>query len=197
MATESIEFSAIDAYEAVTLSVGWKSGSKVKLGRVPMTTDVADAFREGIAAVAANVVEREAEPWSPDADVTPETYLVAARSSLGGAPIMTGIPFDAEDLPSALKLASELHELHPNELPTADLSFYAVTVGDDPEDRTVFLRRSNPRRGLRRGKWFTSFGDALAKIDDPIFSFDDDADLIFQGDAVFVLSQTAFAMLFQ
>ncbi len=191
------EYEAVDSSQSVTLTVGWRSGSKIRLGRVPLTEAVADAFREGVAAVSTNLGEREPEEWTPDADLSPETYLVAERSALGASPLLADLPFEAESLFDALMGAADLEVLHPGELPAADLAFYAVTVGDEPDDLTVFLRRSNPRRGLRRGKWFTSYGDALAKIEEPIFSFDDDTDLIFQGDAVFVLSQTAFAMLFR
>lgn len=197
MSEEIQEFSPVDVADALTLVVGWKSGPKTQLRRVPLTEEVADAFRAGIAEVADGMEEREAERWTPDADVTAETYLVASREALGDKPELSALPFDADDLASALMRAADVPELSADQLPAADLSFYAVVIGNDPDGRTVFLRRANPRRGLRRGKWFTSFGDALAKIEDPIFSFDDQVDLIFQEDVVLILSQTAFAMLFR
>lgn len=197
MPEELRDYSPVDVTEALTLVVGWKSGPKTKLGRVPLTEEVADAFRASLTDVVDNMEEREAERWAPDADVTPETYLVASRETLGDKPELSALPFSADDLAAALMLASDVPELRADQLPAADLSFYAVVIGDDAEDRTVFLRRANPRRGLRRGKWFTSFADALVKVDDPIFSFDDQVDLIFQDDVVLILSQTAFAMLFR
>jgi len=190
------EFSPVDLSEALTLSVGWRSGTKTKLARVPMVEEVADEFRDVLEDVSRELANREAEDWAPDAEVTPETYLVASRESLGDAPLLAS-QLAAARLPDALESASDLPRLDAAQLPAADLSFYSLTSGDDPGDRTVFLRRSNPRRGLRRGKWFTSLSDSLTRVEEPIFGFDDQVDLVFQDAHVFVLSQTAFASLFR
>ncbi|MGY2872853.1 hypothetical protein ACVW00_000043 [Marmoricola sp. URHA0025 HA25] len=190
------DYSPVDLSAALTLTVGWRSGTKTKLARIPMVAEVADEFRDVLEDVSAALTNREAEAWTPDAEVTPETYLVASRESIGGAPLLASdVAFT--NLPEALESASDLPRLNADDLPAADLSFYALTCGDDPNDRTVFLRRSNPRRGLRRGKWFTSLSDSLTRVEEPIFGFDDQVDLVFQDDHVLVLSQTAFAALFR
>lgn len=190
-------FVAPKADATVTLAVGWQSGQKLKIAKVSAKEDVADAFRE-VCQVAGEVVDsRELEQWSPEADLTPETCLVAPRSALGDRPVLAPLDGNPADLPGALYNAPSLQKLEAGDLPAADLTFYAFVVGDAVDDRTVFLRRSNPRRGLRRGKWFAALGDSLVKVEKPIFAFDDEIDLIFQGDQVFVLSHTAFAMLFR
>lgn len=161
-----------------------------------MVEEVADQFRDVLGEVSAELADREAEEWTPDAEVTRETYLIASRDSTGEAPLLAS-EIAAARLPEALESASDLPRLDAAQLPAADLTFYSLTSGDDPGDRTVFLRRSNPRRGLRRGKWFTSLSDSLARVEQPIFGFDDQVDLVFQDEHVFVLSQTAFAALFR
>jgi hypothetical protein len=93
--------------------------------------------------------------------------------------------------------AESLDNLPPQDIPGSDLSFYALTIGNTPGQRATFLRRNNPRRGLKRGRIYTFLADSLQRIEDPIFAFDDYVDLIFVGDQVCILSQAVFAVIFR
>lgn len=119
-----------------------------------------------------------------------------ASEALGDAPILAPEHSGASLFEIALS-AEALDVLDPNELPAADMGFYVITLGDEPGHRAAFLRRANPRRGLRGGKIWTSYHDVLTRIDEPVFAFDDLVDLVFFEDEALVLSQTAFVALFR
>jgi len=187
---------AIDISEALTLSVGWRSGQKVKLGQLTVGSDVELALREIVNGALSAIDEREAEIWAPDADLSPETYLVMNQSDLGNAPKLAGEHGEAT-LVDALGSAEGLPTLNPNDLPAADMQFYAITIGDSPGTRVTFLRRINPRRGLRGGKLLTSYHDVLTRIEDPVFAFDEYIDLVFSGESVIILSQSSFMAIFR
>lgn len=179
----------------LTLSVGWRSGNKMKLGRIETSSDLREQFREAIIRTVQNVAERTAEAWSAEADMTAETYLVARVDNLGDRPELVA-SFRGVALAEALSRAETIPPLHAGDLPVADMVIYALTVGDVGE-RATFLRRMNPRRGLRKGKIFTSLRDSLTRIDEPVFAFDELTDIIFAGEDVIVLSGTAFSALFR
>ena len=115
---------------------------------------------------------------------------------MGTAPIL-GNEHGNLSLLAALQFAETLPDLKPDDLPVGDLSFYAVVIGDIAGSRAVFLRRSNPRRGLKRGRIYSLLADTLQRIEEPIFAFDEWMDLVAVGKDVFVLSQTVFAALFR
>ncbi len=196
MATETIDISGIDRQQSLTLSVGWRSGQKTKLRQISIGGDVEQAFRTVLHSALEDLNQREAEPWSPDADLTPETYLVLAVADLGDAPVLAA-EHGGMSLAAALQAAEALPAMHPEDLPAGDLSFYALTVGNTAGRRTVFLRRTNPRRGLKKGRIYTFLGDSLQRLDEPIFAFDDLIDLMFVDDRLAVLSQTVFAAMFR
>lgn len=194
--TDGSAFSSIDSQEAVTLSVGWVSGRSTKLRKVAIGQSVADAFRQVIQATLDDLARREGQAWAPDADLSPETFLTLKADEVGAAPKL-GIEHGSATLLEVLQAADALEAMKPDDLPAGDLSFYAITIGDVPGQRAVFIRRSNPRRGLKRGRIYSLLQDTLQRIDEPIFAFDDWMDLLSVGDEVLVLSQTVFAALFR
>lgn len=195
MAKPKIDLAALADKGSLTLSVAWRSGPKLKLRRVETGHEVEQAFREIVSATAKDLNARTAEAWAPDADLTPETYLVIAQDQLGSSPELSS-EFQGNSLVETLAAAQNIPPLD-QKLPSADLIFYAVTVDAVRGDRISFLRRTNPRRGLRSGRLFTALRDALVRIDAPIFAFDDYFDLVFASDQAAILSHSAFAALFR
>ncbi|WP_157851113.1 hypothetical protein [Gordonia phthalatica] len=193
--TEPIDFSQFHLSENLTITVAWRSGNRIKLGRVAATEQVRSEFLNIISGTVENISERSAEPWSAEADITSETYLVADANNLGDHPELVS-SFQGRSLFEALGTAESIPVLDAGKLPAADMTFYALTVGDIGH-RVTFLRRSNPRRGLRKGRVYTSFRDSLSQISDPVFAFDYFTDIVFIGDKVIVLSTTAFGALFR
>jgi hypothetical protein len=186
----------VDPSEDLTLTVGWRSGKKMKLGQVLVGPDVAAPFREIIGEVLEDLSGRTSEPWTPEADQGPETYLTLRQELLGDAPVLAAEHTDLT-FAQALLTAESLPVITPQTVPAANLELYALTVGSTPGARAAFVRRSNPRRGLRAGRILTSLHDTLSRIDAPVFGFDSSVDLVFQGDQAYVLSQSAFGALFR
>src|SRR5690606_2049862 len=105
---------------------------------------------------------------------------------------------DAEtDTRLVLDAAAELDLMGPDELARKSVAFYAAVLGDDPENRVAFLRKANPKRGLRPGRIWTTFHDALTRIDTPDLVLDDSFDLIMDATGIAILSQSAFELLFR
>lgn len=162
--TGTFDSSSVDVGSAITLSVGWRSGQKTKLGQLAVGPDVETELRAILAAALDDLDRRSPESWAPDADLTPETYLTMEVGDLGDAPALAA-EHQPASLVDVLLGAESLSVLHPRDLPLPDLTFYALTVGNDPGRRVAFLRRANPRRGLRRGRLMTSYSDVLTRIE--------------------------------
>jgi hypothetical protein len=192
----TINFSEIDRNGSLTLVVGWKSGQNMKLRQLTIGSAVEVAFRAVIASTLADLAGREAAAWSPEADLSPETYLVISKSDLGPSPTLAA-EHNNQTLADALLAAENLESLLPAHIPASDLAFYALVVGSVPGHRSAFLRRNNPRRGLKHGRIYTFLSDSLERIQEPIFAFDQFIDLVFFGDQVCILSQAVFAAIFR
>ena len=187
----------VDPYASLTLVVGWRSGPKLKVQQIPVTDDVAGELGRVVESVLHDLESREPERWSAEAIVERETYLRLPVADLGDKPTLARDVEEHGALVDALRAAAALPALGAGKVPAADLLFYAMVVGDDATNRSVFIRRANPRRSLK-GKMMTAFrGEALARVDGPVFGFDEDVDLVVVDDEMLVLSQTAFAQLFR
>lgn len=188
--------SEIDSSDPITLTVGWRSGKKLKMAQIILGEAVAKAFREVVVEALDDLSQRTPEPWTPEADVAPETYLTLQQELLGEAPLLAS-EHGSMSFTEAVLAPEALSVLHPGDLPARDLELYVITVGGTPGSRSAFVRRSNPRRGLRAGRLLTSYHDVLTRISDPVFGFDLDIDFVILGDHVYVLSQIAFSKLFR
>ncbi len=182
--------------EAITLVVAWPSNKKIKLRQVAISSEIASAFRGVIDSAMFELNQREGQVWAPDADLSPETFLTISEADLGSAPALAA-EHGEQTLFGALKSAESLPVMDPEGLPAGDLTFYALVVGDSIGSRHVFLRRSNPRRGLKRGRIYSMLSDTLQRIEEPIFAFDEWVDLICIEEEIHILSQTVFAALFR
>lgn len=182
---------------AITLVVGWRSSSKTQLRRVNLGSDVEVALRDVARAVLDDVLTREVEPWTAEADSAPEVVHTLGVDEVGPSPILSRDVAVHGTLLAALASASSLPQLKPNQIPAAELAFYALVIGDDPKDRTIWARRTNPRRGLRRRIFGTLGNDVLERVEAPIFGFEDDLDLVAADGVLAVLSQRAFRALFR
>jgi hypothetical protein len=191
------DWSTVEAAGDVTLAVAWRSGAKMKLGRLAISNNVAGDLRSVAIEWRDSLSGQQAAVWTPDADIADDVYLVTPAESAGTHPVLAASLQQHGTFLAALRNAAALPLLSAQELPAPELACYAVVVGDDPETRAVFIRRMNPRRGLRQGKRFTVYRDALMRVDDPILAFDEWFDLILVGDQLVVLSQTAFMSLFR
>jgi hypothetical protein len=75
--------------------------------------------------------------------------------------------------------------------------FYVVVVEVVDADAPIaFVRQYNPQRGFDPGRLLGVYGDTLKRINDPIFNFDLQFDVIVAHDEVAVLKATAFQRVF-
>lgn len=192
---DNIERLVVDDSDPITLAVGWTVGKNTKIRQLMLGEDVASEFYRIAQQTALNLTEREPEEWTPDADLTPETYLVFPAEEVNEFPRLTS-DHDGKSFLEVLAQAERLEAINPKHLPTGDITFYAIAIGE-PGDRIVYIRRSNPRRGLKRGKIYSTLSDTLQRVEDPIFAFDEWVDLVLDGDKLYVLSQTVFAAFFR
>jgi hypothetical protein len=181
----------------LSLAVGWRSGTKMKLGRLETSPDASSRLADVAARCVAGLAGRGPEPWTPEADLPEDSYLMLPAESAGQHPALSRDLAAHGTLLEALRNAAGLPRLDADELPAADMALYAIVIGNDPSTRTVFLRRVNPRRSLRGGRMFSTYRDVLVPLDDPIFGFDDLIDLVYIDNQLVVLSQTAFMALFR
>ncbi len=189
------KLSEIDTEASLTLAVGWTVGKNTKIRQMVLGSSVENAFRDVVREALENLGEREPADWTPDADLSPETFLVIPKDDVGESPSLT-TDHDGKTFLDTLADAETLEAIHPKHLPTGDLNFYAIIVGDIGR-RAAFIRRSNPRRGLRRGRIYSVLSDTLQRVDDPIFAFDGWVDLVAVDDSLCILSQTVFSSFFR
>lgn len=192
---ESLNDLDVGSPTPITLAVGWTVGKNTKIRQVLLGNDVSAEFRRIAKNTLEDLKEREPAEWTPDADLSPETFLILDADEVGEAPRLTS-DHDGKRFLDALSQAERLEAINPKHLPTGDVSFYALVFGA-PDDRTVFIRRSNPRRGLKRGRIYSVLSDTLQTLEEPIFAFDEWFDLVLHRDKVMVLSQTVFAAFFR
>jgi len=116
-----------------------------------------------------------------------EEYFVLARTEIPDEhPVMTALELsDTADLLTASSLAGET------------FWFYAVVFGIGRSGRTSFVRKTNPHYVAKRGNLFTLLGDVLARLEQPLFTFDDRFDAIIAPTTIFVAHQTGFELLFR
>ncbi len=185
----------IDTQASMSLAVGWTVGKNTKIRQVLLGVDVEEAFRDVVQNTLSDLHAREAADWTPDADLSPETFLVFDSIEAGDSPTLT-TDHDNKTFLEVLAEAERLEAIHPKHLPTGDLTFYAIIIGD-PGNRAAFIRRSNPRRGLKRGRIYSTLSDTLQRVEKPIFAFDEWVDLVAVDSKLCVLSQTVFAAFFR
>lgn len=182
----------------MTLVVGWRSGPKTKIKRVNVSQGVEVDLRIVATAVAADLETREVARWSPEVVSSPEVVHVMPTADVGAGPVLAKEVEAFGTLLEALAQGGDLPKLTARELPAAELQFYALVIGDDSASRTVWIRLTNVRRGLKPDrKIFTTLGDTLTKVLDPIFGFDDDFDMVAADGQLAVLSLGSFKKLFR
>lgn len=71
---------------AITLVVGWRSSSKTQLRRVNLGSDVEVALRDVARAVLDDVLTREVESWTAEADSAPEVVHTLGVDEVGPSP---------------------------------------------------------------------------------------------------------------
>lgn len=183
-APATVNWSTIDL-SSLTLIVGWRRGKTIEVRRVDTTEEVADELGSACRSAIERLNSLEQKRWTPEAASEAEEYLF--------------VPSDSLDENSAIIEAlrqSPINQISAQDVPDLNLLFYAMAVGK-PDRRVFFIRKHNPRRGISK-RLITFFRNRLEKIDDPLFVFDYEVDLVLDPDAgLAILSLGVYNLFFK
>ncbi len=200
---------------AMTLVLARRKAKALVGGKMEFANDATDALRAMVIATAATIQGLKRQPYEPSVRIGAGEYLAvpdaliekaarpAAKMAKTADQAGTKPPRPTEHIETDpavrkfLRNASGLDLLAAGALAKARFEFYAVVVGSDPETRMSFVRKMNPTKSLDAGKHWFSFGERLAKVEQPLLSLDDHFDLVVTAEGIAVLNQTVFDALFR
>jgi len=176
----------IDMDALATLVVAWRSRQNAYVRAVKAGGDVIEALREHAREAVGKIANGQGRPYNPD-DVQEDEcpFLTADRSEVLDTALL-----------EQLNRGASLPEASPDDMRQQTLTLYAVLVGNDPDSRITFVRRGNPVR-LASKSVVGVFDQTLTRVRQPILAFDSSFDVIFRGDAVWILNQKNFEALFK
>lgn len=176
----------IDIQGATTLIVAWRSGRNA-IGRTVKAGGTVTETLRGYAAESLRYIgDGDGREYNPDDEQEEEcAYLYAGHDELLDTAMLDEIEKGA-----SLPLATI------DEVRDRRLALYGLLIGNDPNSRTVFIRKTNPVSLATKGL-VAIFDQTLYRIEQPILAFDNNFDVIISGDAVWILSQRNFEALFK
>ncbi|MDE2572583.1 MAG: hypothetical protein KGM44_08700 [bacterium] len=194
---------------AVSLVVAWRQGKGFDFGRVHTKEQFGAQLRATIDVIEARLATCERKPYAVGDEIETDEYMVAAikppplagkeRPPQGQEPARPraattdNIPEFRRRLVSTGGMASVgASFLSKNK----SISFYAIVRGVDVADRIAYIRHLNPLRLAKPGNIIATFGEALDRIEEPIFAMDDRIDLIVRASEIDVFDKDFFDGLF-
>lgn len=178
---------SVDAVGDLTLVVGWRVGRRIEGGRVEVTEEVAAHLRATAELAASDVTAREPKEYAADAHLEEEEIFVVPADDLEYE----------NDLVAIVRAGTGLRRITAADLPGRRLLFYASVIGNDPEARTAFVRKSNPMMVAGVGRILTRLRQSLTTVEEPVFAFDQRVDLIVGPSGLVISNQAAFEQLFK
>lgn len=175
-----------DAATQVLLVIGWREGKRYKLGRVDTETNITDYLGSLALAEEQRLSEKTARPYSVESTIEKNEYFIAE----------TVDEEEEEALRSQLHAIGALPLITIDNLVKTSLSFYAVVVGDVSTNVKAFIKKTNPLVIAKGRGLLAVFGDALSKLEEPVFSIADSFDLIVYPDKIAILKEKPFQALF-
>ena len=184
--------------------------NRLKGYRINMHADVAKALRKAAADTVAAIEARSPVLFSAEIAHDQATHYLevpaallaverapsdAVNPSTQRRPVST-VETDPE-AHSVISLGSSLPLLKARDLGKRTFVFYALLVGDVPENRTAFITHWNPHRVGLSGKILTGFGDHLRQIVDPVLAFEPLFHMALTSGGIAVLNKSAFEMVFR
>jgi hypothetical protein len=139
---------------------------------------------------------RETLEWLQDCAVVgygPDAHVESAEYMAVPMQVVADEAYAVLDL---LRRASALDRLSATHIPR-QLWFYAAVVGDEPERRAAFVRKADPHRSAKAGRFFTTLGEVLSKIDEPVFVLEHRFELVVVEGGLAVINPVAFETLFR
>lgn len=172
---------------SLTLIVGWRKGKKLEARRVSIHKDVANELRKAATRTVTEIVARTPRDFAPEGQLEEDQCFVVLKGE---------VDVDAQ-FRSVVSKSSTLKLLNSSDVGGRAFLFYGVVIGDDLDGRTAFVRLWNLQRGAKSGRFWSIFSDTLTKIEDPVFLFDTQFDVVLAEDGIAVLRQGTFETLFR
>ena len=187
------------ASEPITLIVGWRSGSKVKLGKFEKQDEVDGEIRSIVDGAMQRWLDLDYRPWDPDAADEGDQVQVFKMADVNDAP---AVSWDSKTPIGEPALLPTL--LDPVDLPTVDpkklssILLYAFVAKMTDGSKIAFIRKSNPKRYLESTRLFVDFTAPSLKLAvRDIMSFDQFFDFIASEDSLAVANMRTFEMVFR
>lgn len=194
---------------AASLVIAKRTPSQFKGQHVPLDTEVEGDLKSIAQEAVAQLRQLEMRTYEPDLKVEPKSdfmYIPAtmiANYENGEAPIRAEaasadrlIDIDNSVVQGLMGVAT-MDEISARDITGGLYNMYAVIIGDDPDNRTIYIRHSNPQKFSKPGRLMTAFSDTLTRFEKPIFTFDSRFDIIISRHGLIVVNQSTFEKTFR
>jgi hypothetical protein len=152
--------------------------------RVRLADDAADALRDYGRDARARIADGKTIEYTALAELqTGEHFLLEDEESLD----------ELAELRAVVLGAGDLAPISPKQL-DASIGFYAVGVGAAGE-RIAFIRRADPRLAAKAGRLLAIGRERLESVDEQIFTFSPEFDLVIGPTWAVIFNQAAFERL--
>jgi hypothetical protein len=189
--------------------LGWRPKRKrLDASRIDVAGDVATT----LLAIARETLDRMGELQVREYEDTAslaesEEYFALTASSIPKLwPEVEAAPVELEDAAEEAAHVADLlrllenpgarDQILPGQAGEGTFLFYAAVCEDSVGRQVAFIKQAPRLRVARTGRLLTMFSDRLVKIQDPVFSFSNDFDIVIHEDELAVLRAEAYVQLF-
>jgi hypothetical protein len=174
----------VETRGAATVIVAWRTTSLVHGRVVEARGSVVEHLRRYAEETAQTISTAVGQPYDPDGDLGESQYFTASRDDLLDAAVVDVLAM-GEGLPAATQIDLD-----------RTLAFYALLLGNDPRNRSAFIKKGNPIK-LGDKDLVAVFDQGLTRITQPILSFNPDFDVVVTADGVWAFDKANFEGLFK
>lgn len=168
---------------SLTLVVGQSTKDGIGTRRVRLGKG-ADTFREQAQDTAARIAAGSPTPYTASAELDDGAYfLLDDQASLD----------ELAQLHALVRDIGDIEPVSPRDLDSG-IRLYAVGLGEG-HDQVALIRRTDPRLAVKSGRFLAVARERLERVDEPVFTFSSDFDLVIASDWAVVLNQAAFERL--
>lgn len=170
----------------VALVVAWKESGGFEFGVVDTARAVTEYLRGLVDETEGEVDDLQPRRYSIEADLESDEYFSVSLEDRDEEVALRELVVNID----------AMEQLASGDLPAKPLTFYAVVVGNRPERRTAYIRKTNPMKVAKPGWGLFEFGETLTTIANPIFVVENRFDLILRPDRIEIIRPTVFEALF-
>ncbi len=195
---------------AVSLVVAKRTPTAFHGQHVPIDVQVATSLRNITGEAVSRMHGLEMHEYEPDFKVTPNSEFMYIPANMIANYESHDNAIASTDSTSADRLididnsvvrdlmdVSTMTGISARDIQNAGYNMYAVIVGNDPNDRTIYIKHSNPQKFSKPGRLMTAFSETLTPFNKPIFTFEDGFDIAISRHGLLVINQATFEKTFR